>query len=249
MCVFLKVKKMLEPSSGGGDWYKNPLFAFLSGCAAGAAFAYTVLFPAYLGSANFEIAEARQENARTATYETKIRDLSNSLKTAQEALVDYQYKDLLVSGSPYPLGLASAAISNDVDVVKTQYTQHEQNESDGYISVKLKDGVFTHAVYYFGDDRRIYQIALRFTSLDELIDESRKGKFDKDFVQRQLVKALGEPTSNYRRWFYWRLPSGEGVYKDDDYGFLIMKKGMKPAAWPSEAFSLATGTRAETPRK
>lgn len=234
------------------EWDKHPLVIAAGSAVATALFLFAVfnevVVPTRLASAeskmekaalDLEIAQkslAALKAEIDASIEAKqlvhkeLTEAGERIKALEIELLEAKESFLLSPGNPYPNGLSTIRIgaSRD-DVIKSfpSPTFKVETSELGYISVAGIVGPIDNVTYYFGEETgRVTHVLFAMDLFN---------KYPAEFLQKRLVEAFGEPTSNpLPHHFRWLVNNKWHVLKSHDREFVVLPAPKVTAVWPDE---------------
>lgn len=224
---------MTQISATTEPWKFHPIYIFGVGAIGGICFAMTWLAPAQIGNLKYEVEDARRFMEKHQEARDKIAQLEDQLRDAKRLVSEMQAANSFHFGTPYPVGFGKVRVGDSATLLDKEFTAAEVDKSNkGYWRVSREGAVVDRVTYYFDDADAEKTI----THMGVFVKNLTSSKED-DWLVAKLQEILGKPDSVPEADFYsWALPC-EDVFKDDLSGYLIMRKGLRPAYWPKKGKS------------
>lgn len=207
-----------------------------------------VILPAQLAASEFKISELSRQLAQ----ETKRREilidssakekaeLNSALNTASGELQATKTKldivnreleaaklgALFIEGLSYPTAFDKVKVGQSISEVNKIYlaSQVEENQDNGFVSVRVEHPFFHNVVYYYGDSRNISHILY-------MAPYGIENKVPLGYLQDSLRRAFGEPVEMEKDKYVWPLKSGLFIFKDDDRSVIVAADRVVPVSW------------------
>ena len=175
------------------DWKSHPIAIAAIATASTAAFFITVASPIIEKQNTNKIKNLEQHLAthrenltkKEESHRSQILNLENELAEKAEAIrkqdseisslksdvEKYKNEDRFSKDTPIPKGLRNLSLFSEYKKISTEYPEEKFNENTYYTPIKIKDALFSKAVYYPADckDKKIIT-EIRFLYRDKFND-------------------------------------------------------------------------------
>jgi len=231
---------------------QHPVFVagsvFTATVTLGIIFVTQIVCPTQTASLGNKVSEVVSENdslhrrvqsLKSAADEQRntIIRLRESYSDLRRRLAEAEYSNLLVSGSPYPVGLGKVKVGDPISLLEKYYPSDRiKYRKDGRKTLYGQSEIFDRVTYYFEveDGESLITHIVFPLNFDEHFDLGSDQK--NEFLLSRLVDSLGQPKDWGDGYYSWECRMGGNVFfeinKRYAHSYIVMQTGFRPAGWP-----------------